>query len=124
MKPGVKNALVIGVMLLVSLGLILATRFLLPGAERSQDDIQQQIANLSESSPTPAPSAASEVTKAADEGQKNKGTECFFRPFFHGLVVYVIARQGDAGRDYVFRLKDDGFHLQRGINFFRHIHPP
>ncbi len=75
MKPGMKNALVIGLMLLLSLGLILVARFLLPGAELSQVDIQQQIANLSETSPTPAPSAASEETKAADEGQENKGTE-------------------------------------------------
>ena len=37
MKAGMKNALVIGALLLVSFGLILATRFLLPGAERSPE---------------------------------------------------------------------------------------
>ena len=67
MKTGMKNALVIGVMLLLSVGLILATRFLNPGTERSQEEIKQQIAELTQASPAP--------TASLNEEQNDKGPE-------------------------------------------------
>ena len=71
MKAGMKNALVIGALLLVSFGLILATRFLLPGAERSPEEIQRQMTDLSQAELTFSP----EETRPAEGGQDANAPE-------------------------------------------------
>ena len=113
MKAGMKNALVIGVMLLVSLGLILATRFLLPGAERSQEEIIQQIEELSQASPAP--------TASPDEGQNAKGpeAEAYLYIIVNGRIsgIYPIGEEGDVtvdqgnGKVNVIHLTENGFYM-------------
>ena len=73
LSPGLRNGLVIGGMLLISLILILVSRSLLPSAERSTEEIQRQLTELAEASPAPA--AYPEGTQAVAEGQNNKGPE-------------------------------------------------
>ena len=113
MKAGMKNALVIGVMLLVSLGLILATRFLLPGTERSQEDIQQQIEELSQASAAP--------TAASDKGQNAKApeAEAYLYIIVNGRIsgIYPVGEEGDVtvdqgnGKVNVIRVTENGFYM-------------
>lgn len=116
MKPGMKNALVIGVLLLLSLGLILAARFLNPGAERSQEEIQQQIAELAQASPAP--------TALPDEGQsetpeKATEAEAYMYIIVNGRIsgIYAVGEEGDVtvdqgnGKVNVIHMTENGFYM-------------
>lgn len=119
LSSGLRNALVIGGMLLISLILILVSRFLLPSAERSTEEIQQQIAGLHESSPVPT--ASPEGTQAAVEGQNNKGPEAeaylyiFLNNRLYGIVPLgeeqdMTVDQGN-GVVNVIHLLPNGFYM-------------
>ena len=113
MKAGMKNALVIGVMLLVSLGLILATRFLLPGEERSQEEIQKQIEELTQATAAP--------TAFPEEGQAAKGpeAEAYLYIIVNGRIsgIYPIGEEGDVtvdqgnGKVNVVHVTENGFYM-------------
>ncbi len=120
MKPGMKNALVIGVMLFLSLGLILAARFLLPGTERSQEEIVQQIEELSQFSPLPT--AAPEETRGPTENQnggKGQETEAYLYIIVNGRIsaIYPIGEEGDVtldqgnGKVNVVHVTENGFYM-------------
>ena len=113
MKPGMKNALVIGVMLLVSFGLIFATRFLNPGEVRSQEEIQKQIEELTQASPVP--------TVSPDDGQTAKGpeAEAYLYIIVNGRIsgIYAVGEEGDVtvdqgnGKVNVIHMTENGFYM-------------
>ena len=128
MKPGMKNALVIGVLLLLSLGLILAARFLNPGAERSQEEIQQQIAELVQASPAPTAlpdEGQSETPEKATEKTPEKATEkateaeAYMYIIVNGRIsgIYAVGEEGDVtvdqgnGKVNVIHMTENGFYM-------------
>ena len=126
MKPGMKNALVIGAMLLAALGLILAARFLNPGAERSQEEINQQIEQLAQASPAPTASPEEEQTpekeaeKTTDEAPKKAPeAEAYLYIIVNGRIsgIYAVGEEGDVtvdqgnGKVNVIHVTDKGFYM-------------
>lgn len=121
MKPGMKNALVIGAMLLISLGLILGTRFLLPGTERSQEEIQRQIEELTQASPAPAASSDEDTQKNTPETAPEKGpeAEAYVYIIVNGRIsaIYPVGEEGDVtldqgnGRVNVVHITENGFYM-------------
>ena len=126
MKPGMKNALVIGAMLLAALGLILAARFLNPGAERSQEEINQQIEQLAHASPAPTASPEEEQTpekeaeKTTDEAPKKAPeAEAYLYIIVNGRIsgIYAVGEEGDVtvdqgnGKVNVIHVTDKGFYM-------------
>ncbi len=120
MKPGMKNAAVIGVMLLVSLGLILAARLLPPGAERSQDEIIRQIEELSQTSPLPASVPQETHAPAEDQnGVKGPEAEAYLYILVDGRIsaIYPIGEEGDVtvdqgnGKVNVVHMTENGFYM-------------
>ena len=120
MKAGMKNALVIAALLLVSIGLILAAHFLLPGAERSPEEIQRQIAGLN-AEPTPSPSLSPEETQAAESERDAKAPEAeaylylYLNSRLYGIVPLgeeqdMTVDQGD-GVVNVIHLLPNGFYM-------------
>ena len=115
MKAGMKNALVIAALLLVSFGLILAAHFLLPGAERSPEEIQRQIAGLN-AEPTPSPSLSPEETQAAESGQEAEAyLYLYLNSRLYGIVPLgeeqdMTVDQGD-GVVNVVHLLPNGFYM-------------
>ena len=112
MKPAMKNALVIGAILLVALALILGARFLNPGAERSQEEIQRQIEELAQASPAP--------TAAPDEApEKAAEAEAYLYIIVNGRIsaIYPIGEEGDVtvdqgnGKVNVVHLTGNGFYM-------------
>ena len=125
MKPGMKNALVIGALLLVALGLILAARFLNPGAERTQEEIQQQIEQLSQASPVPTISpeegqSGNTPEKAPEKApQKASEVEAYLYIIVNGRVsgIYAVGEEGDVtvdqgnGKVNVIHMTEKGFYM-------------
>ena len=116
MKPGMKNALVIGAILLAALGLIAAARFLNPGAERSQEEIRQQIEQLAQASPAP--------TASPGEGQsgtpeKAPEAEAYLYIIVNGRIsgIYAVGEEGDVtvdqgdGKVNVIHMTEKGFYM-------------
>ncbi len=119
LSAGLRNALVIGVLLLISLGLIAASRFLLPGAERSQEDIGRQIAGLKETEATPSPAAGSETAQEAGEKGEIKPAEAYLYVYLKNRLYGIVplgeeqdmtVDQGD-GVVNVIHLLPDGFFM-------------
>ena len=120
MKPGMKNALVIGVLLLLSLGLILAARFLNPGAERSQEEIQQQIAELAQASPAPtAPPDEGQSETPEKATEKATEAEAYMYIIVNGRIsgIYAVGEEGDVtvdqgnGKVNVIHMTENGFYM-------------
>ena len=125
MKPGMKNALVIGALLLVALGLILSARFLNPGAERTQEEIQQQIEQLSQASPVPTISpeegqSGNTPEKAPEKApQKASEVEAYLYIIVNGRVsgIYAVGEEGDVtvdqgnGKVNVIHMTEKGFYM-------------
>ena len=117
MKPGIKNALVIGALLLVALGLILAARFLNPGAERTQEEIQQQIEQLSQASPVPTISP--EEGQSGNTPEKASEVEAYLYIIVNGRVsgIYAVGEEGDVtvdqgnGKVNVIHMTEKGFYM-------------
>ncbi len=121
MKPGMKNALVIGALLLISLGLIAVTRFLLPDAERSPEEIQRQIADLTDAAPAPDPTPSPETPQKTESGQEKKApeAEAYLYLYLNGRLYGIVplgeeqdmtVDQGD-GVVNVIHLLPNGFYM-------------
>ena len=126
MKPGMKNALVIGAILLAALGLIAAARFLNPGAERSQEEIRQQIKQLAQASPAPAASASpgegqsGTPEKAPEKApEKTPEAEAYLYIIVNGRIsgIYAVGEEGDVtvdqgdGKVNVIHMTEKGFYM-------------
>ena len=117
MPSALRNALVIGIMILISLGLILASRFLLPGAERSQEEIRQQIEELSQASPVPTVSPDERQNENAPE--KGPEAEAYLYIIVNGRIsaIYPVGEEGDVtvdqgdGKVNVVHLTENGFFM-------------
>ncbi len=117
MKPGVKNALVIGAMLLVSLGLIIGTRFLLPGEEHSREDIRKQIEELTQASP--APTASPDEDTQENMPEKAPEAEAYVYIIVNGRIsaIYPVGEEGDVtvdqgnGKVNVVHVTENGFYM-------------
>ena len=124
MKPGMKNALVIGAILLVALGLIAAARFLNPGAERSQEEIRQQIKQLAQATPAPTGSPG-EGQSGTPENTPEKApekapeAEAYLYIIVNGRIsgIYAVGEEGDVtvdqgdGKVNVIHMTEKGFYM-------------
>ena len=120
MKPGMKNALVIGAILLAALGLIAAARFLNPAAERSQEEIRQQIEQLAQSSPAPTASPG-EGQSGTPENPPEKApeAEAYLYIIVNGRIsgIYAVGEEGDVtvdqgdGKVNVIHMTEKGFYM-------------
>ncbi len=121
MKAGMKNALVIGALLLISLGLIVVTRFLLPDAERSPGEIQRQIDDLTNAAPAPTPAPSPETPQDTEGGQEKNAPEAeaylylYLNSRLYGIVPLgeeqdMTVDQGD-GVVNVIHLLPNGFYM-------------
>ncbi len=116
MKPGLKNALVIGAMLLAALGLILVTRLTNPGAERTQEEINQQIEQLSQDSPAPTASPEEGQEKAPEKAPE---AEAYLYIIVNGRIsgIYAVGEEGDVtvdqgnGKVNVIHVTENGFYM-------------
>ncbi len=114
-----RNALVIGGMILISLLLLLVSRLLLPGAERSQEEIDRQIAALQAAEPTPAPSDEPEARSAEGKDQEEKAPEAYLYIYLQNRLYGIVplgeeqdmtVDQGN-GVVNVIHLLPDGFYM-------------
>lgn len=116
MKPGMKNALVIGAILLVALALILGSRYLNPGAERSQEEILQQIEQLSQASPEPTSPPEEGREKAPEKALE---AEAYLYIIVNGRIsgIYAVGEEGDVtvdqgnGKVNVIHMTENGFYM-------------
>ena len=120
MKPGMKNALVIGAILLVALGLIAAARFLNPGAERSQEEIRQQIEQLAQASPAPTASPGEGQSGTPEyTPEKAPEAEAYLYIIVNGRIsgIYAVGEEGDVtvdqgdGKVNVIHMTEKGFYM-------------
>ena len=128
MKPGMKNALVIGAILLVALGLIAAARFLNPGAERSQEEIRQQIEQLAQASPAPTASPGEGQSGTPENPPENPPekapekapeAEAYLYIIVNGRIsgIYAVGEEGDVtvdqgdGKVNVIHMTEKGFYM-------------
>ena len=123
MKNGarLRNILVIVGLILASLVLILLSRLLLPGAERSREEIDRQIAGLKETADSPAPSSDPPETQSAGKERENKAPEAeaylyvYLNNRLYGIVPLgeeqdMTVDQG-GGVVNVIHLLPDGFYM-------------
>jgi hypothetical protein len=120
MKPGMKNALVIGAILLAALGLIAAARFLNPGAERSQEEIKQQIEQLAQASPAPTASPGEGQSGTPEKApEKAPEAEAYMYIIVNGRIsgIYAVGEEGDVtvdqgdGKVNVIHMTEKGFYM-------------
>lgn len=124
MKPGMKNALVIGAILLAALGLIAAARFLNPAAERSQEEIQQQIEQLAQASPAPTASPGEGQSGTPEytpekAPEKAPEAEAYLYIIVNGRIsgIYAVGEEGDVtvdqgdGKVNVIHMTEKGFYM-------------
>ena len=119
MKKGgrLRNVLVIGGMILVSLLLLLVSRLVLPAAERTQEEINQQIAGLKEAEPSPSPAFDSPDTQ--EQNTKAAEAEAYLYIYLNNRLYGIVplgeeqdmtVDQGN-GVVNVIHLLPDGFYM-------------